>query len=129
MECIVTRCSYLFAAQIKVLGLSCFTVEYLLSGTFWWYCGSQWYPPAPFGGIRACLLCALADTFLFFACRQAQDKLSDVAAQAQIRAQELARDVSTSNSVYLAAARPAIETHMCLSSHVMTGSGKDTTPL
>lgn len=38
----------------------------------------------------------MADALLFFACRQAQDKLSDVAAQAQARAQELAHDVSNS---------------------------------
>lgn len=37
---------------------------------------------------------ALANILVLVACRQAQDKASDLAAQAQVRAQELVRDVS-----------------------------------
>ena len=75
----------------------------------------------------ACLTCALAYTSLYLACRQAQDKLSDVAAQAQVRAQELAHDVSTLKSVHLAAARCLPnKMHVCLKGKVAMGPRKET---
>lgn len=37
---------------------------------------------------------ALANILVLFACRQAQDKASDLATQAQVKAHELVRDVS-----------------------------------